>query len=84
MSVFSRIQTEYWEILRISPYLFRMRENTVQKKLRICTLFTQSQYEDYLVNTDNIDDPTLRAPKKSKNHQTTKNKRKQKQYLLPQ
>ena len=40
-SVFSRIWTEYGEILRISPYSVRMRENTVQKKLRIWTLFTQ-------------------------------------------
>ena len=30
-SVLSRIWTEYGEILRISPYLVRMRENTVQK-----------------------------------------------------
>ena len=40
-SVFSRIRTEYEEILRISPYSVRMRENTDQKKLRIWTLFTQ-------------------------------------------
>ena len=30
-SVFSRIRTEYGEILRISSYLIRMRENTEQK-----------------------------------------------------
>ena len=30
-SVFSRIRTEYAEILRISPYSARMRENTDQK-----------------------------------------------------
>ena len=40
-SVFSRIRTEYGEILHISPYSVRMWENTDQKKLRICTLFTQ-------------------------------------------
>ena len=40
-SVFSRIQTEYGKILRISPYLVRMRENTDQKFLRIWTLFSQ-------------------------------------------
>ena len=40
-SVFSHIRTEYGEILRISPYLVRMQENVVQKKLRIWTLFTQ-------------------------------------------
>ena len=28
---FSRIRTEYGEILRISPYSVRMRENTDQK-----------------------------------------------------
>ena len=30
-SIFYRIRTEYGEILRISPYLVRMRENTGQK-----------------------------------------------------
>ena len=30
-SVFSRIRTEYGEILRISPYSVRMRENTDRK-----------------------------------------------------
>ena len=40
-SVFSRIRTEYREILRISPYSFRMRENTDQKKFRIWTHSTQ-------------------------------------------
>ena len=30
-SVFSRIRTEYREILRIPPYSVRMRENTDQK-----------------------------------------------------
>ena len=39
--VFSRIRTEYGEMLRISPYSVRMRENTNQKKLRIWTHFTQ-------------------------------------------
>ena len=34
-SVFSRIRTEYGEILRISPYSVRMWENTDQEKLRI-------------------------------------------------
>ena len=38
---FSRIRTEYGEILRISPYSARMRENTDQKKLRTWTLLTQ-------------------------------------------
>ena len=46
-SVFSRIQTEYKEILGISPHLVRMRENTDQKKLRIWTLFTQ-HYKPWL------------------------------------
>ena len=39
-SVFSRIRTEYGEILSISLYSVRMRENTDQKRLRIWTLFT--------------------------------------------
>ena len=30
-SAFSRIRTEYGQILRISPYSVRMRENTDQK-----------------------------------------------------
>ena len=40
-SVFSRIRTEYGDILRISPYWVQMWENTDQKKLRIWTLFMQ-------------------------------------------
>ena len=40
-SVFFRIRTEYREIRSISPYSVQMRENTVQKKRRIWTLFTQ-------------------------------------------
>ena len=40
-SVFSRIWTEYREILRISPHSVQMRENTDQKKPRIWALFTQ-------------------------------------------
>ena len=40
-SVFSRIRTEYGEILRISLYSVRMRENTDQKNLRVWTLSTQ-------------------------------------------
>ena len=31
-SVFSRIRTEYGEIVRISPYSIQMREKTDQKK----------------------------------------------------
>ena len=37
-SVFSRIRTEYGEIIRILPYQVQMRENTDQKQLRIWTL----------------------------------------------
>ena len=40
-SVFSRIRTEYGDILCISPYSVRVRENTDQKNLHIWTLFTQ-------------------------------------------
>ena len=44
LSVFSCIRTEYREILSISPYSARMRENKDQKKLRIRTLFKQWRY----------------------------------------
>ena len=40
-SVFFLIRSEYEEIIRISPYSVRMRENTDQKKLRSWTLLTQ-------------------------------------------
>ena len=40
-SVFSRIRSEYGEIICISSYSARMLENKDQKKLRIWTLFTQ-------------------------------------------
>ena len=40
-SVFSRIRTEYREILSIYPYSVPMRENADQKKLRIWTIFTR-------------------------------------------
>ena len=39
-----RIRSEYGEILRISPYSVRMREDRDQKKLRIWTLFTQCMF----------------------------------------
>ena len=38
-SIFSRIRTEYGDLLRKSPYSVRMQENTEQKKLRIWMLF---------------------------------------------
>ena len=53
-SVFSRIRTEYGEILRISPYSVRMWENTGQKKLRIRTLFTQCFIQPLHFNFTNI------------------------------
>ena len=40
-SVFSRIRTEYGDLLRKFSYSAQMRENTRQKILRIWTLFTQ-------------------------------------------
>ena len=40
-SVFSRIWTEYGDLLHKFPYSVRMRENTDQKKLHIWTLFKQ-------------------------------------------
>ena len=42
-SVFSRIRTEYGEILSISPYSVQMWGNTDQKKPRIWTPFTQCE-----------------------------------------
>ena len=47
-AVFSRILTEYRDILCISPYSVRMREDTDQKKLCISTLFTQWLYKPFL------------------------------------
>ena len=41
-SVFSRIWTEYGEILRISPYSVRMRQNTDQKN-SVFGHFTRSE-----------------------------------------
>ena len=43
LCLFSRIRTEYGEILYICPHSVRMRGNTDQKKLRIWTLFTQCE-----------------------------------------
>ena len=39
---FSQIRTDYGDLLRKSPYLVQILENTDQKKLRTWTLFTQS------------------------------------------
>ena len=44
-SVFSRIRTEYGEILGVSSYSVQMLENTDQKKLRIGTLSCSSNTE---------------------------------------
>ena len=41
LPLFSRIQTEYRDLLRKSPYSVRIRENKDHKKLRIWTLFPQ-------------------------------------------
>ena len=40
-SVFSCVRTEREGLRRKSLYSVRIQENTDQKKLRICTLFTQ-------------------------------------------
>ena len=40
-SVFSRIRTEYSEILRVSQYSVQMRENTDQKKSEYRPFLTQ-------------------------------------------
>ena len=48
-SVFSRIRTEYGEILRISPYSVRMRENTDQNNSEYCH-FLRSAYFPVIKN----------------------------------
>ena len=52
-SVFSHICTKFGEILRISPYSVRMRENTDQKKLRVWTVFTQWVLKKTLLSEKN-------------------------------
>ena len=59
-SVFSRIRTEYGEILLISPYLVWIRENTDQKKLRVWTLFTQWWFKN-MFDVNNKDTRTALA-----------------------
>ena len=49
-----RRDTEYGEILRISPYSVRMKENTNLKKLRIWTLFTQCTNPEYQKRINNL------------------------------
>ena len=44
-SVFSRIRTEYGEVLRVSPYSVRMRENRDQKN---------SKYENFLRSVNEV------------------------------
>ena len=66
-SVFSRIWTEYWEIVRISPYSVEMRENTDQKTLNtdtfheLCVLTCSSVH--YSISVYNV--TTLKAIKKN-------------------
>ena len=43
-SVFSRIWTEYEDLLSKSPYSVRIRENANQEKLHIWALFTLRLY----------------------------------------
>ena len=50
-SVFSRIRTEYGEILRISPYSVQMQENTDQKNsecghFSLCQRFIMIEFYD--------------------------------------
>ena len=47
-SVFFFIRTEFKDLQRKSPYLVQIQENTDQKKLRICTLFTYGLKKDFL------------------------------------
>ena len=53
-AVIFSIRTEYGEIRRISPYSVRMREYTDEKKLRICTLFTQCIKHLFSIDCVNI------------------------------
>ena len=43
-SLFSRIWTEYRDLLRKSPYSFQILENADQKRLRIGTFFAQCDW----------------------------------------
>ena len=49
LSVFSRIWTEYGEILRISPYSVRMRENTDQNNSEYIHFLRSEVYETSLL-----------------------------------
>ena len=49
---FSRIRTEYGEVLRISMYSVRMRENAGQKNSEYRYFFTVSLFEISLFNTE--------------------------------
>ena len=46
-SAFSRIWTEYGEILRISPYSVRMREMRARITPNTDTIYTVSQHPDH-------------------------------------
>ena len=59
--VFFHIWTEYGEILCISPYSVRMRENTDQKKLRIWTLFMQWRFNLFKTNNRNTKNDTTKC-----------------------
>ena len=48
-SVFSRIRTEYGEILRISPYSVRMRENTDQNNSKY-GYFLRNLIQSFFIN----------------------------------
>ena len=48
-SVFSRILTEYREILRISPYSARMRENTDQNNSKYCPFLRSERYFTHII-----------------------------------
>ena len=49
-SVFSRTRTEYREILRISPYSVRMRENTDQKNSEYGHVSSSAYLNPFLAN----------------------------------
>ena len=66
-SVFSRIRTEYREILRISPYSVRMRENTDQNNSEYGH-FLRSVKTVYKCDTLRYLVPFVQFKKRKKNH----------------
>ena len=67
-SVFSCVWTEYWDLLRKSPYSGQIQENTDQKKLRIFALFKQClriQYHYFASRLENLKKKKKRLKKRN-------------------